>query len=399
MSTSRIVASSVAIAALLVGGLTGATSASASSAVDAVAPRYDSYSKPQRLDGSKLGVDSVTIDLSALSTQRRERVSNPDNPASTIYRTGWITWKAQKSGTASFVIYDADFGATEPDTSLAIFTGSSVSKAKRVAFNDNADHSLLSQLIDVPVKKGHTYHLQVGVPSETVDPIGGSVSVAVFANYAPKNDLVKRAEKLTKKSGYFYATLSGATQEAWEVGTPDVDATQTVWFSYTSPADGVFALSPWREIGTDYDFSSFGERISLAAYVKGTTLPPSAVPITDNSFEMTKGSTYLIQVGNLVSGSLPPVALSMISYSVEYTSPWISSITPTRGKLGGGYEMTITGEGFDGTTDTVMIGSRAATVVSDSTTSIVVTVPKGKSKRSYTVVVNGVSNGKSFRYK
>jgi hypothetical protein len=398
MSTFRTFASSIAVGALLFSGFGVASTASASSGTDVVVPRYDSFYKPQRLDGAKLGVDSVTLDLSALTTQRKERVTNPDAPDSPIYHTGWISWKAQKSGTATFVVYDADFGGPQPDTTLALYTGSTISKAKRVAFNDDADGGLLSRIADVSVKKGRTYHLQVGVPSATPDPVGGSVSVAVFANYAPANDRYKYAQKLRKKSGYFYATLNGATVESWETGTPDVGSTQTVWYSFTAPADGVFTLSPWREIGTDYGFTSFGERVSIAAYLKGSTLPPVAVPITDNTFAMTKGSTYLIQVGNLTSGALPPVALAMISYSVQYTSPWISSITPTRGKLAGGYEMTITGEGFDGTTDTVRIGGRSAVVVSDSTTSIVVTVPKGKSKRSYAVIVNGVSNSVSFRY-
>jgi hypothetical protein len=398
MSTFRTIASSVAVGALLFSGLGVASAASASSSTDAVAPRYDSFSKPQRLDGARLGVDSVTLDLSALTTQRKERVTNPENPASPIYRTAWIAWKAQKSGTATFTVFDADFGGTEPDTTLALYTGSSISSVKRVGFNDNYDGSLLSRIVDVSVKKGHTYRLQVGVPSSTPDPLGGSVSVAVFANYAPANDLSKYAQKLSKKSGYFYATLNGATVESWETGTPDLAATQTVWYSFKAPADGVFTLAPWREIGTDYDFTSFGERISIAAYVKGATLPPVAVPITDNAFPMTKGSTYLIQVGDLTSGVLPPVALAMISYSVHYTSPWISSITPTKGKLTGGYEMTITGEGFNGTTDTVTIGGKSAAIVSDSTTSIVVTVPKGKAKRSYTVIVGGVSNSMSFRY-
>jgi hypothetical protein len=404
MSRIRLYTSSVAVAALLLGGIAGAAPAAATTdGVDV--PRYDSYTKPQRIDGAKHGVDSVTLDLSALTTQRKERVSNPENPASPIYRTAWVTWVAQKSGVATFSVYDADFGSGAADTTLALFTGSKVSSAKRVAFNDNiAEDNSLSQLVDVPVKKGRKYHLQVGVPSATPDPIGGTVKVSVVAGYAPANDAAKSAQKLAAKSGLFYATLAGATLETGEAGAPDADATKTVWFSFTPAADGIFTLSPWREIGTDYDFTSDGERISLAAYLKvkpvaPATVPTVQLPMSENSFDMVKGSTYLIQVGNLDAGADSAVAIAMLQYSVQYTSPWIKSVSPSSGKLAGGYEMTITGEGFDGTTDTVMIGGRVATIVSDSETSIVVTVPKGKSRSTVKVIVNGVSNPVSFKYK
>jgi hypothetical protein len=86
------------------------------------------------------------------------------------------------------------------DTSLAAFTSaSSISKAKRLAWNEHAstdpsDTELWSEIKGIPITKGTTYYFQVGTLSGHSAPATGDIEINLQPTYVPpSNDNIGNA--------------------------------------------------------------------------------------------------------------------------------------------------------------------------------------------------------------
>jgi hypothetical protein len=374
-------------------------------------PSYDSFTKPAAIDSDHDGIGSVVLDTSNTTTQSGEKTSNPTNTAYKIYRTAWASWTATGTGTVSILVDTAY--SDDLDTSLAVFTGSTLKTAKRIAFNDDytasgTQYYYSSQIVSLSVKKGTKYRIQLGLVSTSVfAPAGGTTTLNLYAGFPPANDQFAFARTVPAAGINEWYRQFGATTEVWESEVASDAQVASVWWKYVAPADGTIDVNTGLSLQLSGSITSYttvavlhNRSGKLPVQIASDTSAPgqlSGVPVS-------KGETYFIQVGS-ADGSPTTPGTAHMNVVPHYTSPWIQSVSPSSGKLSGGTTIVITGQGFAPGVQSVTIGGKSASITSSTTTSITVVTPKGSSKKTVAVVVAtlaGISAGSSaatYRYK
>jgi hypothetical protein len=203
----------------------------------------------------------------------------------------WYCWTPTVSGPAQIAVNQHGY-----DSVLDVWTGSSVSGLSLVAFNDDANGTLQSE-VEFAAVAGRTYRIRVdGFLFDY-----GEFRLSYGVN-RPANDDFAAAQVLDGPIiARITATNDTATGEAGEPAPLTVigAADATVWYSWTPPETGLARCSTH---GSNYD-------TSLAAYT-GTSLPGLTM-VADNddtnatfqsliSFSATAGTAYRIQVGGFV---------------------------------------------------------------------------------------------------
>jgi hypothetical protein len=209
--------------------------------------------------------------------------ADPAEPAGET--TVWYNWTPTLSGGAKITANQHGF-----DSELNIYTGSSVSALTPVAFNDDANGTLQSE-VEFFAVAGTTYRIRV-------DGYGfdyGQFRLSYGLN-RPTGDDFAGAQLLTGALGTVTGTTSTATGQAGEpsAGTGWADA--TLWYAWVAPESGT---ARFATTGSSFD-------TTLAAYT-GTALPGLVEAAHNDDFNQTlqslisfpvvAGSVYRIQVG------------------------------------------------------------------------------------------------------
>lgn len=89
-----------------------------------------------------------------------------------IHETVWFKWVAPASGTATFDTHGSlelpIIDESDLDTTLAVWTGTSLGDLVEVASNDDDPDDGLNSLVSFSATEGTTYWIQVGTYDETV---------------------------------------------------------------------------------------------------------------------------------------------------------------------------------------------------------------------------------------
>ena len=328
MSLKNKLGAGLAIAALVTVSIV-ATGASAS----ALAPSTDNYVNAELFDPATL---STTLNNTNATIQTGEKTSFTEAGYRHIWNTVWAKWKAPATGV---IEADTDGSDSGIDTSLAIYTSaSSISKATRLAWNDDADHaggSLWSRIPSLAVKKGSTYYFQIGSVSTESAPATGGLELSISPTFTrPANDELGNAITVKGSSFTLSQTNFGSTLEPFE----QFPIYGSVWYKWTPTSTGDLNVHVtgsiedalvlvWEQNGSG-DTPTGGLEDIDSAYIS-----------SDASDPLEAGSTYYFSLDS--SGVQQGLITAKVTETV--TGPLITKISASSGKIAGGTKITITG--------------------------------------------------------
>jgi subtilisin family serine protease len=222
-----------------------------------------------------------TANLSA-TVESNEPAHDSVQPTSTI----WYRWTSTNSTPTILSTLGSSI-----DTTIAVYSGTSLEDLSLVAANDDIPTGTSSRLRINPVV-GTTYYLSVGSKNTTQGLIMLSVG------FAPPNDYFADA---TVISGSSFSVAGTTINGSNDVGEPPLVGEQsaaTVWYSWTAPSSGGFVVT--TQGGTNFD-------TLLGVYTGDTLASLQLVGENDNITSevftsrvlanVTAGTTYRIVVG------------------------------------------------------------------------------------------------------
>lgn len=333
MSISRKLGAGLAVAALVITSVV-AMSASAS----AVGPTDDNFA-----NATVIG-DTLTLNLNNTdaTTQSGENTTLTEVAAKHILSTVWAKWTAPATGSLEA---DTDGSSGSIDTSLAIFTstsGTSVSKAKRLAWDEHAQTSdptaieNWSRINGVGVKKGTTYYFQIGSLSLSSTVSTGDLELTLDPTYtAPANDNVGNAITETGSSFSISQGTYGSTMQNFE----DFPAEGSVWYKWKPASIGDLTVDMVLSFPDSYAalWEQDNSGSTPTGELKGIDSTGGGDSMVD---QLDPDSTYYISVGS--SSGVDGTAKVKVTETV--TGPLITKISPSSGKIAGGTKVTITGK-------------------------------------------------------
>jgi hypothetical protein len=197
----------------------------------------------------------------------------------------WYTWTPAQSGTAQVAINQHGF-----DSEVGIFTGDSVTGLTKVAFNDDANGSLQSE-VEFTAVAGTTYRIRVDGFAFDYGPFNLSYGVN-----RPANDNFAAAEALSGETAESASRFtSQATGQAGEPSPIFGAANASIWYTWTAPASGTGRFAVFGDFDTTVAVFTGGilsglTQIGANDDVNGTRQSLLTVPVT-------AGVTYRIQLG------------------------------------------------------------------------------------------------------
>lgn len=219
----------------------------------------------------------------------------------------WYKWQAPSGGVLSLNTFGSDF-----DTTLSVYTGTSVSSLIRAASNDDTDGR--QSKVAFTVIPGNTYFIAVdGFGNEEGD-ISLEYDFLPSDASAPSNDMFANRIPITGIIANSAGDNTLATAEAGEPNHAESSVPiQSVWWSWTAPAHG--------EVTFSTENSNFDT--SLAVYTGTQLANLSLIAFDDDSgpgstskvtFEVTPGTTYVISVDGYKDSR------GLISLSTNFTA-------------------------------------------------------------------------------
>ena len=245
-------------------------------------PANDVFSEAQLLPGTSGLIAGANI-------RGTGEAGEPDHAyVSTPLASIWYTWTAPSNGTFNLDTFGSDY-----DTTLAVYTGSTVGSLLELASND--DSVGLQSAVTIPVAAGVTYHCAVdGYSSNEGQVVLNYAFMPGGGGSQPNDNFASR----TALIGNTTATGSniGATGETGEISHAGVSVPlASVWWSWEAPDDGSVTVSTAL---SDFD-------TTLAAYTGNSVGSLSEVASNDDfgggltsqvTFAVSTSTEYAIAV-------------------------------------------------------------------------------------------------------
>jgi len=377
----------------------------------------NSFSNPIKLSGPW---NLVSLDNSSATVQSHEPRSLVGGGY--VTRTQWIKFKATRTGT---IAINAFAGSTTDDLGLNVYTGSSLTSLTRKASDDDAywpvdgagvvsgPPSREAAILGLDVVKDKSYYIQVGSQSGSSSGVGTAftdISVFIYGvDFHPSNDTFNHAQQLTLGSDTYTkanAYLPGSSMDVWEPYDNDINPSRvrlgSVWFKWKAPQDGhawfgacgFFDQSALGLFNRYYSGGGYGELASIG-FDEGTNCGFASGGFVDN-VPVDKGEYYWLQVSKVAGafGQTP-----VVSIDATFDAPYIEKLSKTSGHPG--TTVILTGQSFNsGGAPVVKFGSKTASIVTYTATSITVKAPSHSLGKVDVTVTSGadVSNKRSFTY-
>jgi Calx-beta domain/FG-GAP-like repeat len=212
-----------------------------------------------------------------------EATSTPTNSV-------WWTWTATADGTVDLNTIGSNF-----DTTLGVYTGSTVSNLTTIASNDDivAGVNRVSQ-VSFAATRGTVYQIAV----DGFEAYTGDVNLALnFIPVAANNNFANRAT-LTGNSVKTTANNIGATGETGEPDNAGLsNPINSVWWSWTATANGNVTIST---AGSDFDTTLgvyTGSSVSaLTTIASNDDVENGVIRNSIVNFYAVRGTTYQISV-------------------------------------------------------------------------------------------------------
>jgi outer membrane protein assembly factor BamB len=224
----------------------------------------------------------------------------------------WYSWTAPADGEVTLNTANSPF-----DTTVAVYTGTSLSSLTQVAANDdavpaNGDPASGSNWSNLafPVYAGTTYRIAVDGKrdSSTGRAATGTFklvfSLSTGASPYGENDGFGEADPLQGQAGRATGTNIAATKEAGEPAHAGNSGGSSVWYRWTAPTSGPVHLDTG---GSNFDTLLAvytGAAVSGLASIAANDNASSSVATSSVDFQAVAGTTYQIAVdGRLTSAN------------------------------------------------------------------------------------------------
>ena len=212
-----------------------------------------------------------------------KEVGEPDHAGNPGGHSVWYVWTAPADGMVAF-----DTSGSSFDTLLGVYSGTEVGALFEVAANDDADGGVQSRVV-FQAAAGFTYQIAV----DGRDGATGSVAL----NYASGHDVFAFSEVMNGDSGSVEGLNFRATKEAGEPYHAGNAGGASLWYRWTAPTDGTFAVDT---LGSSFD-------TLLAVYTGSSVSTLTLVDSNDDDpdgglqsridpFDVTAGTTYHVAV-------------------------------------------------------------------------------------------------------
>ena len=205
----------------------------------------------------------------------------PDHAGNAGGHSVWYRWTAPLTGQVRFATLGSGF-----DTTLAVYTGGSVSALTEIASNNDSVGT--NSVVTFAATAGTTYSI-------AVDGYNGAYGL-VNLSWFPWNDRFADAFVLTGAVGSVSGLNVGATKEPGEPSHAGNAGGHSIWYRWTAPATRRFRFDT---LGSDFN-------TLLAVYIGSSVNGLTAIASNDNAtstttssavaFNATAGTTYSIVV-------------------------------------------------------------------------------------------------------
>ncbi len=225
----------------------------------------------------------------------------PRNAGVTGGKSIWWSWVAPTSGSFSISTSGSSF-----DTTLGVYTGSSVNSLVAVASNDDERGSVSTSLVTFTAVAGTAYQISV----DGYRGASGQVSLAITSNHVPNDNFADRVALAGANLTVTGSNL-GASLETGEPQNGGVTGGSSVWWSWTAPAAGPVSITT---AGSTFD-------TNLGVYL-GSTLT-TLTPVASNDDEarsiLTSRLTFTAIAGQVYQISVDGYrgAAGQISFTID----------------------------------------------------------------------------------
>ena len=266
--------------------------------------RFEFYS----IDGGGTRIDEFTLEANPISnddfvhayelagTMSETYGSNllasfeagePYNIGSTGGKSVWWQWTAPDSGVVTVSTAGSTF-----DTTLGVYSGTSVDGLTQIAVNDDASRSLLTSNLSFTAVAGQTYRISV----DGYAAASGQIALQLNMASAPANDAFAAANLLAVNQFQVAANSSAASVQAGEPRNAGVEGGKSLWWRWTPSSSGRATIST---AGSSFDTtlgvyrgSALNDLTSIAANDdQSGSLLTSRV-----EFDVLAGTTYHLSV-------------------------------------------------------------------------------------------------------
>ncbi len=248
-------------------------------------------------------LSSTSASLSGTNVNATKEAGEPDHAGDDGDATVWYRWRAPAGGTAAFSTSGSNF-----DTTLAVYTGTSVGALTNIVSNDDENSSITTSFVSWNAVAGTTYSIAVnGYKEGTTATKTGNITLTWSAPVAPVSYSLSGAvtQNGTALSGVSLSLSGGRTTTSGSNGA----------FTFSGVAAGTYTLSPSK---AGFVFSPASRSISLSSNVTGANF--AATPVTTsqpvisvssvNAAEGNAGGQYMTFNVTLSEPSTQPVTVN-----------------------------------------------------------------------------------------
>jgi hypothetical protein len=292
-------------------------------------PVNDDFANPQVLPAAftfnfPISASQATTDMAT------KQAGEPDHAGALGGQSVWFSWTPSSSGRI-LVSTCTHESADDPDTVLAVYTGSSVDALTLLAGNDdgagvNCRASDSETSFDAVA--GTTYRIAV----DSKSPSHGRFDLQLKG--APANDDFADAQALAPAlPNSATGSTNSATREAGEPDHGGEPAGHSVWFSWTPAVSGpvIVKACPYTERLVPVLGVYTGSSVDALTPVSGDSIPGAGCRASASGFEFgaVAGATYRIAVDG-EAGSLGPFSLEIAGRPAndDFATPEVLSSTP-----------------------------------------------------------------------
>ena len=243
---------------------------------------HDNFANAARLSGAH-------VQLSDNSSSATTETGEPDHAGAPGGASLWWSWTAPVDGTVQIDTLGSGF-----DTTLAVYTGSSVDALTEIAANDDGSGAPGPSLLSFNAGQGVEYRI-------VVDGFNGD-SGSVALNLRVHHDAFADAAAIAGSHALLTDSNAGTTVEINEPAHGDAPNGASLWWTWTAPANGATVISTE---GSGFD-------TTLAVYTGSSLTTLTLVAENDDArsdltsrveFQAIQSQTYLIAVDGFAGDS------------------------------------------------------------------------------------------------
>ncbi len=236
---------------------------------------------------SRIVLVGSSVTATGSNTTATTEPGEPANAGVVGGKSVWWSWTAPASGSVNISTAGSSF-----DTTLGVYTGSSVNALTVKASNDDESSSIHTSRVIFAAVAGVTYQISV----DGYRAASGNVAILVALLAPPINDNFLNRTVVSGPSVTAYGVNLSATSETGEPNHAGVIGGRSVWWSWMAPTSGTITIST---AGSNFD-------TTLGVYTGSSLTGLTSVASNDDEsaslrtsrvrFSVVAGRTYQIAV-------------------------------------------------------------------------------------------------------